>query len=89
MKIETVYADKVFAFLLELEVAAKSSGDSSLLSRILTAKAFYTMPVTSEFLGESMQTMKEALEVNRETLSPDQRELAGAYITAIKKQWFS
>jgi hypothetical protein len=89
MKIEAVFADKVFKFLLELEAVTKSGGDSVAHKKILSAKAFYIIPITSEFLGESMQAMNVVLERDARALSLEQRNLAAAYISEIKKQWFS
>ena len=88
-EMETVYADKLYAFLTEIAVAAEAQGDQVAVRRIDVAKRHYMIPLTSEFLGESMVALREVLETSRWLFTPEQARQAKDYVDAIKQQWFS
>ena len=84
-----VYADKLYAFLTEMVTAAQVQGDQVAARRIDVARKHYMIPLTSEFLGESMLALREVLETSRTLFTPEQAREAKAYVDAIKQQWFS
>jgi hypothetical protein len=86
---ETVDASKLYQFLTELAEAARSRGDHEMLRRLSEARTYYRMPLTSEFLGVSMTTLKLLLGHARHWLSEDQAHRAESYADAIKQQFFS
>ena len=96
---EPVYADKLYEFLTEIAEAAKSRGDQQVAQSIDVAMKHYMiplptgknfrLPLTSEFLGESMVALREALDKSRSLFSPEQASLAEEYVDSIKQQWFS
>lgn len=86
---EKVYADKLYAFLSEMVSAAQVQGDQVAARRIDVARKHYMIPLTSEFLGESMLALRQVLETSRSLFTPEQASQAEAYADTIKRQWFS
>ena len=96
---ETVYADKLFEFLTELTETARSQCKQEIAGRIEAARKYYTialpsgryfhLPLTSEFLGESMDALQEVPKDSRSVFTPEQICKAGEYVEAIRQQWFS
>ena len=86
---EAVYADKLYAFLTELMEAAQAQGDQEAVRRIDFARKHYLIPLTSEFLGESMVALRELLDTSGLLLTSEQASQAKEYVKAIKQQWFS
>jgi hypothetical protein len=86
---ETVYADKLYAFLTELAEAAQAQGNQEAVRRIDFARKHYGNPLTSEFLGESMVALRELLDTSESMFTFEQASQAKEYVDAIKQQWFS
>ena len=96
---ETVYADKLYEFLTVMVATAQSQGDQVVVSRLDVARKHYMiplptgkyfrLPLTSEFLGESMVALREVLDTSRSLFTPEQASQAKEYVDAIKQQWFS
>lgn len=96
---ETVYADKLYAFLTEMAAAAQAQGNQNVVQRIEIARKhymiplptgkFFRLPLTSEFLGESMVALREVLDTSRSLFTPQQVSQAKEYVDSIKQQWFS
>lgn len=86
---ETVYADKLYEFLTDLMVTAQSQQDDETAQRIDRARKFYVIPLTSEFLGESMFALREVLGCSKTLFTPEQTSKAQEYADAIRQQWFS
>jgi len=73
---ETVYADKLYAFLTEMAAAAHASGNQEAVLRIDFAMKHYTFPLTSEFLGESMLALRELLNTSQLLFTSEQASQA-------------
>ena len=86
---ETVYADKLYAFLTEMAAAAQAHGDREAVRRIDIARKHYMIPLTSEFLGQSMVALRELLDTSRLLFTSEQASQAKEYVDVIKQQWFS
>lgn len=87
-KISPIRVDRLFEFLSELEATGISHGNSKIVERINFARKHYIFPLTSEFLGVSMEVLREVLDDAGEMLSPQQAEQAREYARDIEKQWF-
>jgi len=59
------------------------------MRRIDVARKHYLIPLTSEFLGESMVALREVLNASRTLFTSEQASQARWYVDAIKQQWFS
>lgn len=96
---ETVYADQLYEFLTEIVETAESGGNQDIVRRVDDARKHYViqlrdgkshrLPLTSEFLGESMLALREVLEEWPSILSPTQAKQARKYADLIRRQWFS
>lgn len=96
---ETVYADELYEFLSEMVATAHSHGDEEVERRIdqarrqykvpLTTGKYLAMPLTSEFLGESMAALRDVLEKAGHLFTSEQISRAQEYAESIKRQWFS
>lgn len=96
---DRIYADKLYEFLSELVATAQSQGDEQVVQRIDRARKHYMiplptgeyfrLPLTSEFLGESMLALREVLAGSKALLTPEQTSTAREYADTIKRQWFS
>jgi hypothetical protein len=86
---ETVYADKLYEFLTEMIATAQSQRDQEAVRRLDVARKHYMIPLTSEFLGESMVALREVLDMSRSLFTPEQASQANEYMVAIEQQWFS
>jgi hypothetical protein len=84
-----IYADRLFDFLKELEDTAKARGDVKIQEKIEFARRHYIVPLTSEFLGVSMNVLHEVLDEAEEMLSSKQIAQAREYAAGIREQWFS
>jgi hypothetical protein len=84
-----IYADRLFEFLTELADTAKVHGDAKIQEKIAFARRHYILPVTSEFLGVSMDVLHEVLAEAKEMFSSKQIDQAREYAVGINDQWFS
>jgi hypothetical protein len=84
-----VYADRVYEFLTALAAAAQTNGDLESVRNLEVARKHYLFPLTSEFLGKSMDALREIVARSPIWLSADQKRLATELRDSIKRQWFS
>jgi hypothetical protein len=95
---ETVYADKLYEFLTEMAEVARSQREQEVARRIDAARYYYMIPradggyfrptLTSEFYGEAMVALEEALQKSKSMFTAEQISLAKEYVDAIKEKWF-
>ena len=83
-----VYADELYFLLSEIAEAAVRFGESNGLNQIEFARKHYVFPLTSEFLGVSMDALTEILQHSRGILTPVQVRRAEQYVLEIRTQWF-
>lgn len=96
---EIVYADKLYEFLTDMMATAQSQSDHKAVERLDRARKQYAiplpdgksfrLPLTSEFLGESMAALQEVLECSKTIFAPEQASKAREYADVIKQRWFS
>ena len=73
---ETIYANRVFDFLKELEVPLRNSKYRELVERLQMAMTHYTFPLTSEFLGIAMTALDAVALQSPEPVSAEQIQTA-------------
>jgi predicted ATPase len=74
---------------MELKRSAEAAEDDTDAEAINRATKYYLLPLTSEFLGESMLALESLLARSPLWLSREQASQARRYVDSIRSQWFS
>ena len=85
---ETVAADRLFPFLAGLKRTAKAEEDDAIVEAIDHARKHYRLPLTSEFMGESMLALESLLARSPVWLTREQAYEAKEYVDSIRRLWF-
>ena len=74
-------------FIAALARELRTLDQPEIVEKLERANRYFLMPLTSEFLGEAMAALQDA--VNTGLLPPSARRYAVGYIKTIKLSWFS